>query len=58
MLLLVLLARAYPGSGAGLIDWKPTRSFEQEAQLEVDDVQQMLEAHSLTQHKLEMLREL
>ena len=38
VLCLVLLARAYPGSGADLVDWKPTRSHEVEAQLEVDDV--------------------
>jgi hypothetical protein len=43
---LVLLARAYPGSGADLLDWKPTRSPEVEAQLEVDDVQQMIEAQN------------
>jgi len=46
VLCLVLLARAYPGSGADLVDWKPTRSHEVEAQLEVDDVQQMLEAQN------------
>jgi hypothetical protein len=46
VLCLVLLARAYPGSGADLVDWKPTRSDELEAQLEVDDVQQMLEAQN------------
>ena len=34
VLCLVLLARAYPGSGADLVDWKPTRSHELEAQLE------------------------
>ena len=43
---LVLLARAYPGSGADLVDWKPTRSYETEAQLELDDVQQMIEAQN------------
>src|SRR4051794_28590801 len=43
---LMLVARAYPGSGADLVDWKPTRSHELEAQLEVDDVQQMLEAQN------------
>jgi hypothetical protein len=43
---LVLLARAYPGSGADLVDWKPTRSHEVEAQLEIDDVQQMLDAQN------------
>ena len=25
VVILVLLARAYPGSGADLVDWKPTR---------------------------------
>ena len=46
VLVLVLLARAYPGSGADLVDWKPTRSYETEAQLEVDDVAQMIEAQN------------
>jgi hypothetical protein len=46
VLILVLLARAYPGSGADLVDWKPTRSYEMEAQLEVDDVAQMIEAQN------------
>ncbi len=46
VLCLVLIARAYPGSGADLVDWKPTRSHEVEAQLEVDDVQQMLAAQN------------
>jgi hypothetical protein len=43
---LVLLARAYPGSGGDLVDWKPTRSYETEAQLEIDDVAQMLDAQN------------
>ncbi|MGH2990595.1 MAG: hypothetical protein ACRDMA_12170 [Solirubrobacterales bacterium] len=46
VLVLVLLARAYPGSGADLVDWKPTRSPEVEAQLEIDDVQQMIDAQN------------
>ncbi len=46
VLCLVLLARAYPGSGADLVDWKPTRSHEVEAQLEIDDVQQMIAAQN------------
>jgi hypothetical protein len=46
VLCLVLLARAYPGSGADLVDWKPTRSHEVEAQLELDDVRQMIEAQN------------
>jgi hypothetical protein len=43
---LVVVSRAYPGSGADLLDWKPTRSHELEAQLELDDVQQMIEAQN------------
>jgi len=43
---LVLLARAYPGSGADLVDWKPTRSYEDEARLEGEDIQQMIEAQN------------
>src|SRR5436190_17314431 len=46
VLLLVLLARAYPGSGADLVDWRPTRSPEVEAELEVEDVDQMIEAQN------------
>jgi hypothetical protein len=46
VLLLVLLARAYPGSGADLVDWRPTRSYEDEARLELEDVQQMMEAQN------------
>ena len=46
VLVLVLLGNAYPGSGADLVDWKPTRSFEDEARLELEDVQQMMEAQN------------
>jgi hypothetical protein len=51
VLCLVLLARAYPGSGADLLDWKPTRSYEVEAQLELDDVQQMIDAQNAYRRK-------
>lgn len=48
MALLVLAVLAlgflYPGSGAEQLDWKPTRSPELEAQNEVDDHVQMLDA--------------
>jgi hypothetical protein len=44
--LLVLVARLYPGSGADLLDWGPTRSYEQEIELENQDVEQMLEAQN------------
>jgi hypothetical protein len=43
---LVLVARAYPGSGADLVDWRPTRSYEDEARLESEDIQQMIEAQN------------
>jgi hypothetical protein len=46
ILVLVLLARAYPGSGADLVDWRPTRSYEDEARLETEDVQQMIDAQN------------
>ena len=46
VLLLVLLARAYPGSGADLVDWRPTRSYEDEARMEGEDIQQMIEAQN------------
>src|SRR3954447_7690081 len=40
------LGKYYPGSGAEQVDWRPTRSPELEAQLELDDVDQMLEAQN------------
>lgn len=48
---LVLLARAYPGSGADLLDWKPTRDYETEFQLEEDDIQQMIAAQNRYRRK-------
>lgn len=43
---LFLIDHFYVGSNAELLDWKPTRSPEVEAQNEIDDVQQMLEAQN------------
>jgi hypothetical protein len=43
---ILLVGHFYPGSGADLLDWKPTRSYETEVQLELDDVQQMLDAQN------------
>jgi hypothetical protein len=45
VLIAVLLAigRYYPGSGAEQLDWQPTRSYEGEVQLELEDIDQMLE---------------
>jgi hypothetical protein len=44
--ILLALGRWYPGSGAEQVDWRPTRSPEVEAALELDDVDQMLEAQN------------
>lgn len=43
---LVVVGHYYPGSSADLVDWKPTRSPAVEAQNEIDDVRQMLEAQN------------
>lgn len=43
---LLLIGRFYPGTGAEVLDWKPTRSPEVEAQNELDDIAQMLEAQN------------
>ena len=43
---LVLIGHAYPGSGADLLDWKPTRDYETELELERDDISQMLAAQN------------
>jgi hypothetical protein len=40
------LGRYYPGSGAEQVHWRPTRSPELEAQLELEDLDQMLEAQN------------
>ena len=44
--ILLALGRWYAGSGAEQVDWRPTRSPELEAELELDDVDQMLEAQN------------
>ena len=41
---IILLGIFYPGSGADQLQWRPTRPPEQDAENEVDDVQQMLDA--------------
>jgi hypothetical protein len=40
----VFLGLYHPRSGADVLDWRPTRSAELEAQNEIDDLDQMLEA--------------
>jgi hypothetical protein len=46
VLIFLALGKWYPGSGAEQVDWKPTRSPELEAELELEDVDQMLEAQN------------
>src|SRR4051794_40846016 len=45
-LVFLALGKWYPGSGAEQLDWKPTRSVETEVELELDDIDQMLEAQN------------
>jgi uncharacterized protein YnzC (UPF0291/DUF896 family) len=40
----IFLGLYHPRSGADVLDWRPTRSPELEAQNEIDDFEQMLEA--------------
>ena len=40
----ILLGIFYPGTGAEQLKWRPTRSADVEAQNEIDDLSQMLEA--------------
>jgi hypothetical protein len=46
LLLLIFLAigKWYPGTGADVLDWQPTRSYEDEIRLEIEDIDEMLEA--------------
>ena len=46
VLLFLAIGKWYPGSGAEQVDWKPTRSPELEVELEIDDMDQMLEAQN------------
>jgi hypothetical protein len=43
---LLVVGHFYPGSSASLVDWVPTRSPEVEAQNEIDDIRQMMEAQN------------
>ena len=46
-LIMVALARLFEGNSvADFLDWKPTRSPEVEAQNEIDDIRQMMEAQN------------
>jgi len=45
-LIFLAIGKYHPMSGAEVLDWKPTRSPEAEAELELDDIDQMLEAQN------------
>ena len=49
---LMLLGAYHPRSGADVLKWRPTRSPEVEAQNEVDDVAQMIEAANERRRRL------
>lgn len=46
VVVLLAIGRYHPKSGAEVLDWKPTRSHEDEVRLELEDVDQMLEAQN------------
>jgi len=46
IVVLVLLGRYHPRSGADVLDWHPTRSVETEVLNEFEDVDQMIEAQN------------
>jgi hypothetical protein len=43
---LLVVGHFYPGSSSDLVHWAPTRSPEVEAQNEIDDIRQMMEAQN------------
>ncbi len=49
---LYLLGRAYPGSGADVLDWKPTRSAETEAQNDIDELDQLMDVANRRRRRL------
>lgn len=51
ILAVLAIGRFYPGSGADQVDWKPTRSPETEAELEDDDIAQMIEAQNVRRRR-------
>jgi hypothetical protein len=45
-LIFLAIGKWYPGSGAEQVDWRPTRSYEDEIRLEMEDIDQMIEAQN------------
>ena|SRR5436305_900054 len=46
ILIFLAIGKWYPVSGAEVLDWRPTRSYEDEVRLELEDIDQMLEAQN------------
>jgi hypothetical protein len=46
VLIFLAIGKWYPGSGAEQVDWRPTRSYEDEIRLELEDIDQMIEAQN------------
>ena len=44
VLIFLAIGKWYPGTGADVLDWQPTRSYEDEIRLELEDIDEMLEA--------------
>jgi hypothetical protein len=47
VLIFLAIGKWYPGSGAEQVDWRPTRSYEDEIRLEMEDIDQMIEAQNV-----------
>lgn len=47
----LLLGHLYSGNDSDLVDWQPTRSPEVEAQNELDDVRQMVDAQNVIRRR-------
>jgi NH3-dependent NAD+ synthetase len=46
IVLLVLMARLHPGSGADLLDWDPSKRMEARYAAEYEDMDALLESHN------------
>jgi hypothetical protein len=51
ILIFLAIGKWYPVSGVEVLDWKPTRSYEDEVRLELEDIDQMLEAQNERRRK-------
>jgi hypothetical protein len=51
ILLIVLMARFYPGSGADLLDWDPSERMDARYAAEFEDLDNLLEQHNRRQRE-------